>query len=178
MILYELPADHRAGDREKGFMNEIQSFVAHFQSSELVQPGNGAFDHPACFTQTAAVGLAALGEHRADTLSPKGSTMGGRVVGTVALHTGGTPAGASASATQCGNSVNQGQQLRYIMGIGRREYRCERDAPSVRNEVVFAARFTPVSGIGSCFFPRAWRAQRNCRLSCVTTRFALPPASG
>jgi len=159
-------------------MNEIQSFVAHFQSSELVQPGNGAFDHPACFTQTAAVGLAALGEHRADTLSPKGSTMGGRVVGTVALHTGGTPAGASASATQCGNSVNQGQQLRYIMGIGRREYRCERDAPSVRNEVVFAARFTPVSGIGSCFFPRAWRAQRNCRLSCVTTRFALPPASG
>jgi hypothetical protein len=79
--------------------------------------------------------------------------MGSRVIGAVTLHALRTPTRTPASATQCRYSADQGQQLRHIMGIGRREYRCERDAPGIRNEVVLAACFAPVSRVGACFFP-------------------------
>lgn len=178
MILYEVPTDQRARDRKESFVNEIQSFVAHFQSPELMQPCDRSLDNPARLTEAAAVGGASLGQHRADTLVPKSATMGGRVVSAVSLHTVRTSAGAPASTTQGRYSLDQGQQLRYIMGIGRREYRCERDAPSIRDEVMLAAGFAPVGRVWTCFFPRASRARTSCRLSYATTRFSLPPAGG
>jgi len=43
-------------------MDTRQSFVANPQFAKLMQPGNGAFNDPAGFTQPAAVWRSALGQ--------------------------------------------------------------------------------------------------------------------
>jgi hypothetical protein len=134
-------------------VNEMQPFVAHLQAPKLVQPGDRALDDPARLAQAAAMGGAPLGQDRRNAQSEKRAAVGGGVVGAVALDPLGALAGAPASARKRRDRYDQWNELGYIMGIGRRERRRERDAPRIADEMVLAARFAPVSGIRSGFFP-------------------------
>lgn len=134
-------------------MNEMQPFVAHLQASELVQPRDRALDDPTRLAQAAAMRGAPLGQNRRNAQSTQGAAVGGGVVGAVALDTIGALAGAPASARKRRNGNDEGNELGYIMGIGRRERRRERDTPCIADEMVLAACFAPVSGIRSGFFP-------------------------
>ena len=134
-------------------MNEMQPLVAHLQAAELVQPSNRALDDPARLAQATAMRGAPPRQYRGDAQSAKRAAVGCGVVGTVALDTTRALSGTPASARKRRDRSDQWEQLGYIMGIGRRERRCERDAPCVADEVVFAARFAPVSGVGAGFFP-------------------------
>ena len=134
-------------------MNEVQPFVAHLQAPELVQPRDRTFDHPARLTQSAAMRGAPPGQNRRNAQSAQGAAVGSGVVGAVALNTIGALPGAPASAGKRRDSSDEGNELGYIMGIGRRERRRERDAPCIADEMVLAARFAPVGGIRSGFFP-------------------------
>lgn len=134
-------------------MNKVQPFVAHLQAPELVQPRERAFDDPARLAQSAAMRGTPLRQNRRNAQSALRAAMGAGVVGTVALDTIGALSGAPAAARKRRDRSDERNELGYIMGIGRRERRRERDAPCVADEVVLAARFAPVSGIGAGFFP-------------------------
>jgi hypothetical protein len=134
-------------------VNEVQPFVAHLQAPELVQPCDRTFDDPARLAQAAAMRGTPSGQNRRNAQSAKRTAVGGGVVGAVALDTIGALPGAPGSARKRRNGNDERNQLGYIMGIGRRERRRERDAPGVADEMVLAARFAPVGGIGSGFFP-------------------------
>lgn len=134
-------------------MNEVQPFVAHLQAPELVQPCDRAFDHPARLAQSAAMRGAPPGQNRRNAQSAKRAAVGGGVVGAVALDTIGALPGAPAPAGERWDGNDEGKELGYIMGIGRRERRRERDTPCIADEMVLAARFAPVGGIRSGFFP-------------------------
>ena len=134
-------------------MNEMQSLVAYLQTPELVQPRERALDDPARFAQSAARRGAPLGQNRRNAQSAQGAAVGGGVVGAVALDTIGALPGAPAPARKRRDGNDEGKELGYIMGIGRRERRRERDAPCIADEMVLAARFAPVGGIRSGFFP-------------------------
>lgn len=41
-------------------MNRRQSFIAHAQSAELMQPGERTFDHPSSFPQIATMAVRRL----------------------------------------------------------------------------------------------------------------------
>jgi len=69
------------------------------------------------------------------------------------LNTVGALSGAPAFACYWRDGNDERNELGYIMGIGRRERRRERDTPCIAEEVVLAACFAPVSGIRSGFFP-------------------------
>lgn len=134
-------------------MNKVQPFVAHLQAPELVQPRERALDDPARLAQPIAMRGAPLCQNRRDAQSAQRPAVGAGVVGAVALDTIGALSGAPASARKRRDRSDERNELGYIMGIGRRERRRERDAPCVADKVVLAARFAPVSGIGAGFFP-------------------------
>jgi hypothetical protein len=73
-----------------------QSLIADVQTTELMQPRNRAFNHPAVPTQTASMLCVSLSQGRLNAARPQLNTMRFRVVGSVTLHplwaTTGTPA--------------------------------------------------------------------------------------
>lgn len=56
--------DHGASNQHECLMGARMLFLAHFQFSKLVQPGQRSFDIPARLAQAAAVGRATLGQDR------------------------------------------------------------------------------------------------------------------
>jgi hypothetical protein len=134
-------------------MNEVEALVTDFKPSKLVQPCNRALDDPARFSQAAAMRGTSLGQNWDNTQRAQAAAVGSGVISTIALNAVGTLPWASALARDRWNRQDQRHELGYIMGMGRRERRCERDAPGVANEMVLAAGFTPVRGVGTGFFP-------------------------
>ena len=134
-------------------MNEVQPFVAHGEPSKAMQPREGALDYPARATETRAVWGSAPGELRGDPAARELIPMRLRVVAPVPLHQVGLGDRASRPPTQGRNAVDQRQQLGDIVPVGSRQARDERDAVRVREDVVFAARFTAIGWVRSSFFP-------------------------
>jgi hypothetical protein len=60
------PADQSTSQGEKGLVNVGPLFVAHAQSPELIQPGEGSLHHPAPSPQSAAMFGVALRKKRDD----------------------------------------------------------------------------------------------------------------
>lgn len=134
-------------------MNEVESLITDFKPPELMQPGDGTLNNPARFTKSATMRGTPRGQNGGNAQGAQDAAVGGGVVGAVTLNTVGTLPGASAFARYWRDGNDQRNELGYIMGIGRRERRRERDAPGIADEVVLAARFAPVGGIGTGFFP-------------------------
>lgn len=72
------------------------SLVADAESFELVQPGEGALDHPAHLAQSGAVGDAASCDQRFDAALPQQAAVLVEVVAPVGVQAPGLAAGASA----------------------------------------------------------------------------------
>jgi hypothetical protein len=51
------------------FVEKCKAFEADAQSSEVVKPGDGSLDDPACFAQPATVRLTTSGDFSGDTSS-------------------------------------------------------------------------------------------------------------
>lgn len=134
-------------------MNEVESLITEFEPPELMQPRNRTLDNPARFSKPAAMRGTPRSENGRNAQSTQDAAVGSRVVSAIALNAVGALSRASALARDGRNRHDQRNELGYIMGIGRRERRRERDAPGVADEVVLAARFAPVGGIGTGFFP-------------------------
>ena len=62
-------ADETTRQREERFVDVVATVVADEQSLELVEPGEGAFDHPAVAAQAGAVTDLASCDLRRDTAS-------------------------------------------------------------------------------------------------------------
>jgi hypothetical protein len=71
---------------EESFMNICSSFVAHAQAAQVVQPSEGALNHPAAFAKPAAVGHTTFRQQRLDAAPPQLVSMRLRIVSAVALH--------------------------------------------------------------------------------------------
>lgn len=134
-------------------MNEVESLIANFESPELMQPCDRTLDDPARFSKPAAMRGTPRGKNGGNAQGAQAAAVGSGVVGAVALNAAGTLPRASAFARHRRDCNDQWNELGYIMGIGRRERRRERDAPGIADEVVLAARFAPIGGIGAGFFP-------------------------
>ena len=63
------------------------------QSSELMEPAQGAFDHPVTFAQTTTVRGVAMGDGRGDPTGPQLQAMMVRVIGPIRVEQGRASAG-------------------------------------------------------------------------------------
>ena len=118
-----------------------------------MEPRDGPFDDPPIHSQSAPMRRVAFSSDWSDAALAQRLPMWFRIVAAVALHAFGTTARASAFATEGGNRFDQRNQLSHIIRIGTGQDGRQRKALRIRNEVVLAARFRPISGVGTCFFP-------------------------
>ncbi len=134
-------------------MDAGPTFVAHIQPPEAVQPRDRTLHDPASATQAAAVRRAALGQLGANAAAVEVVAMGLRVVGTVALYHARFPQGAPRTSAQWGNALHQGDQLRDVVTVRRRQSRDDRDPLRVGEKVVLTPRLAAIGRVRSSFFP-------------------------
>jgi hypothetical protein len=129
-------------------MDVRTAFIADTKATILVQPAQGAFDHPAEHAQATAVLGIPPRQNRLDAALAEVLPMGLRIVGSVTLHAIGTATRPTGFAGHSRNGVDEGKQLGHIVAIGCREPRCQRDAVGIGEHVMLRALFPTIRGIG------------------------------
>ncbi len=142
-------------------MNVGPPLVADAQPAELMQPSQGSLNHPTIDPEAAAVLGEALGQDRLDSQRAQCFSVRLRMISSVSLNLVRSPARPPSPASNWWNGLHQGQQLGHIMTISSRQDGSQGDSLGVGNQVVFAPRLAPVSGIGPGFSPHrpplGWR---------------------
>jgi len=138
---------------KEGFVNRGQPFVAYAQSSELMQPGDGAFDDPPSLPQVTAMRGPSLGNLMPDAALFQRQAVSAAIVGTIGLDRFWPFQWPPALASNWFYAVNQWQQLRNIMPVGLGQNDVDRDALRVDEKVVLAACLTAIGWVRSTFFP-------------------------
>ena len=123
------------------------TLVADAESAELMEPTQRPFDHPACFAQTAAMGLADLGQHIFDAKALKEEAVGLTAIGAVALNRIGTPPRAPHLSPHPVDGSQHGNELGAVVDVGSSQGEGERDALGIGEKVMLAARFAAVGRV-------------------------------
>lgn len=125
------------------------SFMADAESFELVQPGEGALNHPANLAQSGTMDDAASGDHGLDTALPEQAAVLVEVVASVGVQPPGPAAGSSTQTPDRRYCVQQGQELGDIVPVAARERHGERRSVTVDDQVVLGAGARPIDGRGA-----------------------------
>lgn len=149
----EARTDDDATEGEESVMHVGAALVTNPQPAEGVQPGEGAFHHPAVTAQALAGLDAAAGDARTDAPVAQRSAASRIVVAFVHVRLGGPPPGSAAPAPHGGDGVQRRLHHLGIMRVRRRERCCERYALLIDHEVVFGPDFPSVGGIATGLGP-------------------------
>lgn len=98
-------ADDAAGEFEEAQVQVGAYLVPDAKALELVEPGKGAFYHPAGLAQSRAMRGTTSGDHRFDPSPAKKPAVLVEVVAAVGEQSSGTMTGASAPAPAAGNGI-------------------------------------------------------------------------
>lgn len=150
------------------------SLVADAKSFELVQPGEGALDHPADLAESRAVGDAASGDQGFDAAFPQQAAVLVEVVAPVGIQPPRLAAGASPQTPDRGDRVQQWQELRDVMSVAAGERDGERGSVAVDDQVVLGAGAGAIDGRGADVIPplRARMCEPSTALSSRSNRSA------
>lgn len=140
-------ANNGAAQSEKGLMNIRPSFVTDAQAAELMQPAEGAFNHPARFTQAATMGLAAPRQMVGYAPLREPMCVGPIAIGSIALDCIRPLAGSSDFAAHRHYGRQKRQQLTTVMHIGRRHLDAQGNSLGIGEKMMFAARFAAVGRV-------------------------------
>lgn len=133
---------------------DIRSFfISNPQPSVLMQPADCALNHPTIFSKTAAIGCAPFWDDRFNSTIPKKDSMRHGIispVGVQLLRYRQWPAGLTFDGRNC---LNQAHELGYVVPVCSRESNGKRNAPRIRDDVVFRAFFAPIRWVRPGFGP-------------------------
>ena len=136
-------------------MNICTALKAQAQSTILMQPRNRAFHDPTIHTQATPMWSEAACNDGTNVTLAQLLPMRIRIIAPVGIQGVRTASGTPTFAFHRRNAINQGQQLGDIMPIGTRQDDHQRNALRIREEVMLAARFGFIGGIGTDFAPPA-----------------------
>ena len=128
-------------------MNISTPFVTDAQATELMQPTERAFDHPAGFVQAAAMRPAGARQSSGDAQSAQPPLMRTAAIGPIALHHLRPLTRATDFAAQRWNPQHQGLQLTTVMHVGGGDLRAQWNALGIGAKMMFAARFAAVGRV-------------------------------
>ena len=120
-------------------MDFVTAVVADEQPLEVVEPSEGALDHPTSATQAGAVLALAASDLGSDPALSKLATVLVVVVASVGGDTFGPLSRPTHLAAHRRHSLDQRDELRYVVAVAARERPGERDPARVDQEVVLAA---------------------------------------
>lgn len=132
-------------------MNVSKALEADTQAPEVVQPTDGALDHPAGLAQAAAVRLTTTRDACRNALRVQLATLLVVIVAAVRLHERRLGQRAARFAANRRKGFDQRDQLRDVVAVGPGQDQRERDTLRFGDEVVLGARASAIGGIGSCF---------------------------
>ena len=171
-------------------MNAGSPLVAHRQTAEAVEPGHGAFHDPPRATQAAAVRRAAPRELRLDAAAVEGVAVGLRIVRAVALDQARLATRTTGTSAQRRDGVDQRQQLRDVVPVGRGQRRDERNPVRVGENMMRRPGLAAIGRVRSRFFPprsarseelsttararSSWPRRRNSASRTACKRFQTP----
>ena len=159
--------DQTGGESEEGLVDVVASFPADAQAAKAVQPGDRSLHDIAEDAQAGAVGLASFGDDRADAALPQQPPVLVVVVAAVGEQHVRPSAGPADHSGNSRDLVQQRQQLGDVVAVAAGQGHRERDALTVGEDVVLAARPCAVDRAGTAFGPR--RAARTWEES-ITAR--------
>ena len=129
------------------------TFITDSQAAVLAKPGNGALHDPAIDPQATAVRGATPRQAGDNPPLPQRSPMGLRVIGSVPQDRLGTPPWPSPFARDGRDGIDQGQQLRDVVTVGRRDLDGQGYPIGRGQDMVLGALFTPIRRIGAGLGP-------------------------
>ena len=129
------------------------TFITDPQAAVLVEPGKGAFHDPAIDTQATAVCRSTPGQERDNAPLPQFASMGLGVKGSIPQNRLGTPPGPPHFARDGWDGIDQGQQLRDVVAVGRRDFGGQGDSIGRGQDMVLGALFAPIRRIGAGLGP-------------------------
>jgi hypothetical protein len=119
-----------------------------------MQPGDRPFDDPPRPAQPAAVAAAvAVGNQRGNPALAQGGAMPLRVVPPIPLDHVGSSARWARAAADRRHGVDEGEQLRDVGSIGRRQRRDERNPVGVGKNMMLRPGLAAIGRVRSGFFP-------------------------
>lgn len=120
-------------------------FIAHPNTSLMIEPGQRMFDHDSKDSQPRTMGIVhGLGQKRLDPACLYRVDVGLPAVASVTQIPFWSKARAAVCAGDSRNSVEQGYRLTSVQNICRRRFDNQRNAVSINNYVPFAAFFGSV----------------------------------
>lgn len=134
-------------------MDVSPSLPANAQASEAVEPRDRALDHPAFAPQSAAMSGAASGDVRHDPASAQKIAVRLGVISAVGVETARTLSRAARDSPHRRNCVEQRDQLRNVVAVSSGQEHGQRDAVSVGEQVVLAARTPAIRWTWARLFP-------------------------
>ena len=134
-------------------MNIAAVFIPLPETFELVKPRQASFNHPASFTQSAAVLAVASCQQWDNTQFPQDLSQRFTVVSTVTLKCVRAFLRTTRLTTYWWNGIYQRQCLSNVMPIGTGEFMGQRNTVCISNQVVFRTRFTPVCWVRASLVP-------------------------
>lgn len=127
--------------------------VPHPKSAKLVEPGEGSFDNPAPFPQSAAVFCISLCQEGPDPAPPQTVADWLRIVSAIAYEAVRTTAWTSTFALQRRDGINEYQGLLGVMAIGAGQLDCKRNSSAIADKMTLVAPLGSISGIRACLRP-------------------------
>ena len=133
---------------EKGLVNVRPAFVTNAQATELMQPTERAFYHPAGFAQTAAMGPTFARQPVDDAQTVQPAMMSTTAISAISLHRFGALARTTWPARQRGNGLQQRLELPAVMHVGCGHLGAQRNALGIGAKMMLAACFAAVRRVG------------------------------
>lgn len=128
-------------------MDVLTSLVADGEAAELVEPGEGSFNHPAMLTEPGVRLDAFASDPDLDPAATEGLTAAGNVVGLVGVQLGGPLPWPTARALDWRDGIDQLLEDDTVVAVRPGDEGREWRAASVRNNVALRARFAAIRGI-------------------------------
>ena len=153
------------------------TFITDPQAAVLAEPGDGAFHHPAIDAQATAVRGATPGQERDNAPVPQFASMGLGVKGAIPQNRLGTPPGSPHFARDGRDRIDQRQQLRNVVAVGRRDLGGPGDSVGRGQDMVLGALLAPIRRIGAGLGPPKRRGWHSSRPQRGKSRFGRLPAT-
>lgn len=149
--------NQNAANFEERVVNLGSSFITNAQSAKLMQPTDGAFNHPTVHTQSTAVLGVAMRDHRLDADFAQGLSVGLRVVRAISIQLIKPKAWLAGFACNRRYLVDQWQQLCHVVSICCGHNRHDGYAVGIGEQMMFRPAFSAVGGAwaGQCAPPKA-----------------------
>jgi hypothetical protein len=147
------PANHRTAERHECLVDVVAFVETGSQAAELMQQSDRLFYKISKGAQATAVFFPSAGNGRGDAASGQLHSMRIRVVSPIGHHFPGLAQRRADFAADGWNSINQRDQLRYVVTVGPSEESGKRHAAGIDRKGVLRAVFPAIHGAWSRFFP-------------------------